>query len=355
MDINKYERIDNEVAELKGFPLIKFLEAKNARQEKKKFLKGKTDDPSFVYKKPNKDLQKYRKKINSLIKRLPKDDVGNLYKEKLKDVLLTVNILDNLGKEKEIRELCKKKYGYPNEKLVKIAKKNLKKISKKSTKRTYKNLSADDVKKQVDDYLKRVGLTNWKTVKKDQHSVSVSSMKREIRISKLKKYSQINVRHLIAHEIDVHAMRTENGYRQPIGILSRGLEGFLPTADGLAVYFEKKKKVMSMTREKEINLRVLAVHYAGCGSSFRQVYDQMKKYIRDTNKCWEITYRVFRGGGFFKDHVYLMGYEMVKEYFNKGGKLEDLYVGRIGLKHVKTCKKLLRKGVLKPPKFLPEI
>lgn len=60
-------------------------------------------------------------------------------------------------------------------------------------------------------------------------------------------------------------------------------------------------------------LRYVAAIYAS-KMSFSQVYQQLKKYMKDDNDCWRETVRVKRGlanteepGGYYKDQSYLIG------------------------------------------------
>ncbi len=63
--------------------------------------------------------------------------------------------------------------------------------------------------------------------------------------------------------------------------------------------------------------------------------------------------RVFRGGGQAKDAVYLRGLGALLDYLGRGGSLEPLLVGKIGLQHLDVVRDLQSRGVLVPPPFRP--
>lgn len=55
-------------------------------------------------------------------------------------------------------------------------------------------------------------------------------------------------------------------------------------------------------------------------------------------------------GGFIKDHVYLEGKVLLDDFVKDGGDLTPLYAGKIGLQHID----LVKKGIIKPPKYMPK-
>ena len=56
--------------------------------------------------------------------------------------------------------------------------------------------------------------------------------------------------------------------------------------------------------------------------------------------------RVFRGGGFTKDAVYLRGLVSLLEYLGRGGDLELLFVGKVSLASLSIIRELRHRRVL---------
>jgi hypothetical protein len=80
----------------------------------------------------------------------------------------------------------------------------------------------------------------------------------------------------------------------------------------------------------------------------------MKTYGFDDDLSWDLAVRVYRGGGFVKDHVYLEGYLMVKKFLSEGGDVRKLYVGKVGLDDLSLVDDLLLNGVIREPAILPD-
>ena len=63
--------------------------------------------------------------------------------------------------------------------------------------------------------------------------------------------------------------------------------------------------------------------------------------------------RVYRGGGYTKDAVYLRGLVQVLDYLASGGDIEPLYLGKIALEHLPFIDELRWRKILKPTPLRP--
>jgi hypothetical protein len=63
--------------------------------------------------------------------------------------------------------------------------------------------------------------------------------------------------------------------------------------------------------------------------------------------------RVFEGGGFTRDMIYLRGLVSVVEYLRDGGALEPLYVGKIAARHLDVIQEFTERGVLRDIPLMP--
>lgn len=351
MNLTVYQKIDNTLLKLAPKTrILQYLEAKNSQVEKEKFLKGDIKNPRFKYSSPRYDV----KKLDITLQKLtpPDDELGKLLKAQIENLKLKNKIIKKLGNSKVVINASRKLYGKPSRKLVKISEKLVKKLSKR--KNSEKNtIEANKVVSKVKKHLKELGLTNWQVISNNRHSVSVSPTTRTITISKYKKYSPEALKRLIVHEINVHVFRAENGFEQPLKMFGVELPDYLATEEGIAAFFEKKYHLASPASNIRFPLRVIAIDAVNNNLTFRECFEKLKSFGIDSDTCWETTYRAFRGGGYLKDHVYLEGYYKVKEFLKNGGNLDDLYVGKIGLKHLELCKQLSEDGIIKSPKYLP--
>ena len=82
----------------------------------------------------------------------------------------------------------------------------------------------------------------------------------------------------------------------------------------------------------------------------------MKNYFSE-NEAYTITQRVKRGipyskkGAFTKDYVYFAGLIEIEEFVNEGGKVKELFYGKISTKELGMVKHI---PGIKEPSFLPQ-
>ncbi len=162
------------------------------------------------------------------------------------------------------------------------------------------------------------------------------------------------VRPLIAHEVGVHVLTYWNAVNQPLKLLSNGLAGYDEFQEGLAVLSEYLVGGLTAPRLRLLAGRVVAARYLEDGASFIESY-RLLNQTHDFNQrtAYQIAMRVYRGGGLTKDHVYLRGLISILDYFQNGGDLEPLLVGKIARIHIPIIRELTHRKVLKPPTLRP--
>ncbi len=73
----------------------------------------------------------------------------------------------------------------------------------------------------------------------------------------------------------------------------------------------------------------------------------------DARTAFTVAMRVFRGGGYTKDQVYLRGLASLLDYLGEGGDLDKLLIGKVSLEFIPLIEELRWRRVLKPPCLLP--
>jgi uncharacterized protein (TIGR02421 family) len=350
MDLSPYLKIDNTLFALsKSLNLLKYVHATNYFRQKRYFLKGKLKKPKFNYRK----ISYNTKRIERILKDLqaPDTKLGKLFKKSIDILKVNNEIIKNIDKPGKIIKYSSQLYGKPAKSLIKKAKKLLEKNNYNKYERGI--YSSKEVKRKILEQFKKIGLKDWNVRITRKSTASISSTYKNLRLYKNKLYSKKEYERIKVHEVHGHIFRAENGYLQPFKIFATGLPNYLSTEEGIAAYLEEKHKVESPESKRRFALRVLAVDSVYCGATFHECFHMLTRYEPDMNRCWHVTYRAFRGGGFLKDHVYLEGYYKIKNYLKRGGKLKSLYYGKIGLEHLKICKELQSEGLLVSPKYLP--
>ena len=159
---------------------------------------------------------------------------------------------------------------------------------------------------------------------------------------------------LLAHEVGTHVVTYFNGYAQPFQQLRAGLAGYEELQEGLAVLSEYLVGGLSRSRMQLIAARVVAVRHLIDGASFIDTFRALAGDHGLTKaRAYNVAMRVYRGGGFTKDAVYLRGLEQVLRHLRGGGELEPLYVGKIAIAHLPILKELRLRNVLVPTPIVP--
>ena len=105
---------------------------------------------------------------------------------------------------------------------------------------------------------------------------------------------------------------------------------------------------------RQLAARVVAVRHLTDGASFVETFRSLDRdYEFNQRTAYNITMRVYRGGGLTKDAVYLRGLEAILRYVQKGGDLNPLLVGKMAIEHIPIIKELQYRNVLKPAPIVP--
>ncbi|MBP0905351.1 flavohemoglobin expression-modulating QEGLA motif protein [Mariniflexile gromovii] len=155
---------------------------------------------------------------------------------------------------------------------------------------------------------------------------------------------------LIQHEVSTHILTYCNGKQQPLNQMYEGFEGYDQFQEGIAVITEYLVGGLTINRLRLLAGRVMAVKSMTENASFITTFNLLyKKYAFPSKVAYNITMRVYRGGGLTKDAVYLAGVMDVLKYIKNGGALETLYTGKFNMHHIKIIEELLQRNVLKAP------
>jgi hypothetical protein len=100
--------------------------------------------------------------------------------------------------------------------------------------------------------------------------------------------------------------------------------------------------------------RVVAVDMMCNGADFIESFHGLvNKYGFSQANAYSICMRVYRGGGYTKDFIYLQGLVNVLDYLAAGKQLEQLYIGKITYEHLDFIEELQWRKVLMAPRLRP--
>lgn len=155
------------------------------------------------------------------------------------------------------------------------------------------------------------------------------------------------------HEIDAHVLTWLNGCEQPLALFRVGLAGTMAFQESLGVFTEMAAGVFWPGRARSLAARAAAVGWMAGGADFRQVFERLEGAGLGEQDAFQVCQRVFRGGGFTKDWVYVARLKELVRAWAAGCDLHPMLLGKVTLDaHHAVCD-LLDRGLLHPPRFLP--
>lgn len=158
----------------------------------------------------------------------------------------------------------------------------------------------------------------------------------------------VNAHALIHHEVGTHVLTYANGRMQPFQQLYAGMAGYEELQEGLAVMAEYASGGSSPARYKKLAGRVVAVHAMIQGADLVECFRILhQKHGFPARSAFNITARVYRGGGLPKDAIYLKGFDRLIDHL--AGNMQDLelfFTGKFALQHLGLIKDLHHRGVL---------
>ncbi|MFC1617960.1 tyrosine/phenylalanine carboxypeptidase domain-containing protein [Patescibacteria group bacterium] len=353
-----YKKIDETLVDTKAkLPMLAYLTPANLTEEKTKFFNQENYSPQFRYNKPtNSELDLYRQRLEKIKLTGDNSVLSRIFSSKKEELLKIIEVIKAIGTP-EITDKAIKLFGQPSDELIEYAEKNYRQKKVKISKQ---------------DFLKEKDIIAYIKLALDKTSIPykivlVPDLTARMKVTPTADMILINVRQgvkfkksdllgTIAHEIETHAYRYANGIRQPYKIFAIGLANYLGTEEGLAIY--NKERIYENPRKYITRcLKAMALNKA-LTSSFREVYDYLRKKGVLPKTAFNITYRAkygladtSRGGGFTMGYLYLKGFLDILDYIDKGGDVSKLYIGKVGIKDLPAIEKLSN---LKQPKYLPE-
>lgn len=174
-------------------------------------------------------------------------------------------------------------------------------------------------------------------------------------ISRSTAMARQRVEALLSHEVGVHLLTYYNGSAQGLRLFRSGLAGYEGAQEGLAVLAEYLAGGMTIARLRLIAARVVACAAMLDGASFQDNFRLLTKDLGFAHQpAFNLALRVHRGGGLAKDAIYLRGLLEILKHLEGGGALEPFWMGKIAATHFAVMQELSTRGLLKPPRLIPE-
>jgi uncharacterized protein (TIGR02421 family) len=159
---------------------------------------------------------------------------------------------------------------------------------------------------------------------------------------------------LLSHEIGVHLLTYFNGSAQGLRLFRSGLAGYEGVQEGLGVFAEYLVGGMTRARLRLVAARVVACAAMLEGESFQETFvGLVRDYGFSEIGAFNLTLRLYRGGGLAKDAIYLHGLLDVLDHLGRGGALDPFWMGKISASHFGVMQELNSRGLLRAPEIRP--
>ncbi len=330
------------------------LTATNFKEEREKFFKSQTYNPTFSYSPPSQNKESEIREAENFLEKidLPQDFKLYLthYLKALRDMN---NAVQSIGTD-NFADCATQVFNLNTPKIQKYL--NMSPEITVTPEEETKLYNAEDIAEVFKQELKNYGIKDYK-VEIDtfnDHTVRVGHNKIVLG-AKVKRYKK-SVERLVHHEIDSHVLQRINTDRINILALTIPADRTL-YSEGLAVYNEVHSQKITQKMYQLYSLRVQAVRRLNL--TFREIYNELTGTIPD-KLAYMVTYRVKRGthdtslpGGYPKDSFYLLGYLAVKEYVEIGNDIRNLYYARTpDMYYIAKKYDFFEKGEILLPRFL---
>lgn len=297
-----------------------------------------------------------RKLYNLDIHEIDDPALAYIYDEKREEIDHELTMLKERGSQNFFYSGIRM-YGLVSGELLKEAQEILDKMPEESPCSRHTEMNAHDFeglaekefeyfRKMAPDYQSKVH------IRKDVNIMMVSQG--ELYLPADYTLTETEARALIQHEIGTHALTYYNGSRQPLRQMACGLAGYDALQEGIAVLAEYLADALGANRLRTLAGRVVAGDALRRGADFDEMFDMLhNSHGFSDDRAFNITSRMFQGGGFLKDIIYLKGLMELREHLSQGGALEPLLAGKFALRHLATVEDLTERDLLYPPKIKP--
>lgn len=351
-------KVDKQLHELvKNFELLQYINPINTEKEKKAFFKSRfTVNPSFKYRPIKIDPFALKRKLYSIkVDKIEDIEIQKMYENTISSYADKIDLLATIG-SKRFYYNSLGYFGSPSDKDLKNARYLLSLPKIETERKTGKKLTAMDAKKAFEASFDFYGFKASVGISKDLAAEAmVLNQQKKVLVKENALFSQKELDFLVHHEIGVHMVTTMNSNLQPLKLFNVGTPVNTYTQEGLAVLSEYLSGNLTLKRLRTLGLRVIAIDMMVKKSDFKTIFAHItNEYNVDKEEAFILLTRVFRGGGFTKDYLYLKGFAHFFKLWNSGFDLTPLLIGKTSIKNYSTIVEMMDRKLIERPKFISE-
>lgn len=331
----------------------------NADQAWNEFRKNNFKRPPLFYYRPSPvdPLVLKRKLYEAPVERVLDPALAQLFREKLKELDTQIDMLSNLN-TKHFMYGSVQVFGEVDQDLLRVARQILKRVPPRTRDESGPYMLdsiefARRAEEEIAFYRKQSARIDAKVIVRDDITGLMVSHG-SLLVSRNSKIPATRVDALLQHEVGTHVLTYHNGKAQRFEQLYTGLAGYEALQEGLAVLAEYLVGGLSRPRLRLLAARVVAAHMMLGGATFVETFRRLTRHYEFAARgAFNITLRIYRGGGLTKDACYLRGLRDILRHIGSGGELEPLFVGKIATQHIPIVRELQWRGFVREPPFVP--
>ena len=354
--------IDRQLAEIsKSFDLVLAVTPTNARSAFEEFKSRRFEsEPKFLYRPVAIEAAELKRQLYGIrMDRVEDPAMAQLFMAQQRGIDNQITLLADRGTRRFLYGSMQL-YGVPSEEHVVIARHVLATVParvKDSGKKGAQMISAEEFcRKGADelDYYREINPSFNSRVELRDDIAGVMVSDGNLLVSTHSKISRDRVYALLQHEVGTHIVTYFNGRSQPFQQLYTGLVGYDELQEGFAVLAEYLSGGLTPARLRMLAARVVAVKMRIEGATFVDTFRELVYRFRfQKYMAFSLVMRVFRGGGFTKDAVYLRGLIWLLDYLRTGGDVNLLLVGKMPKEQLPLVRELMWRKVIREPILLP--
>ncbi|ROV58473.1 flavohemoglobin expression-modulating QEGLA motif protein [Vibrio ponticus] len=340
--------LDSELFSLvNGIEILSAVSPTNYNQQKADFFKRHfSTEPQFTYKPSGINaFQLKRQLFNLPIEKVEDADLQRIYEDVIISYVDKIDQIETLGSQDFLYNSLRY-FGEPTEKDIRNASFILHLPDSDDDEQL---VDANGIQAIMEQFAQQQGY-QYDLLVDDNMIANALVNKTTVKINSAAKVPLIEAHALAHHELGVHLVTTLNAQSQPFKVLQLGCPVNTMTQEGMAILSEYLAGHLTIKRLKILALRVLAVESMIKDKSFRTTFMMLKEQLGvEKNLAFTITSRVYRGGGFTKDYLYLRGFHEVLHAYEEQEGFLNLLCGKTALMHLPQINRLVEKGIFNPP------
>ncbi len=340
---------------LKGFELLAYVNPSNSRAQERRFIKSNyTKEPKFNYAPIKINPFELKQKLSGLKTSDISDiSIRQLYESVINSYFDKIDLLSSLNTKKFLFNSLRY-FGRPSTTDLVNARYLLHLPPVPSEPKRQPQLHIDEVLKVFKQGIQEYGIDcKIELSKKVISQVMVLNSKKTVLIRPDAKFTKRDINALIEHEIGVHMLTTENSISEKLKIFNLGLPVNTLTGEGLAILSEYLSGNLTLDRLKKIALRVVIVDMMCNGADFIECFNYLRKDQNiDPGEAYTIVTRVFRGGGFTKDYLYLRGFVKILKAWKSDLDLTPLLIGKTSIENYDVINEMIERKIVSSPELI---